>query len=60
MMDWDDLKAKYPRLIPERFGFQCDFGWLSILDRYFAVVDHHTAVRIPDPIDAFRFSLVSL
>jgi hypothetical protein len=39
MKTFDNLKAKYPRLIPERFGFQCDVGWLSILDRYFAVVD---------------------
>lgn len=39
MKTWDELKAKYPRLIPAKFGFQCEIGWLWILDRYFEVVD---------------------
>ncbi|WP_141322223.1 hypothetical protein [Sinorhizobium fredii] len=33
------MKAKYPRLIPRRFGFQCEIGWIGILDAYFEVVD---------------------
>lgn len=39
MESWSDLKAKYPSLIPSRFGFECELGWLKILDRYFEVVD---------------------
>jgi hypothetical protein len=39
MKTWEDLKAKYPRLIPPHFGFQCEIGWIGILDDYFAVVD---------------------
>lgn len=39
MKTWDELKAKYPRLIPPRFGFQCHEGWIGILDAYFAVID---------------------
>jgi hypothetical protein len=44
MMTFDDLKEKYPRLIPTRFGFQCEVGWISILDHYFEVVDR----ELPD------------
>lgn len=44
MKTWDDLRAKYPKLIPERFGFQCELGWLGILDRYFAVIDREMPV----------------
>jgi hypothetical protein len=33
------LREKYPRLIPERFGFECDDGWLGIIDDFLAVVD---------------------
>jgi hypothetical protein len=39
MKTWEDLKAKYPRLIPPHFGFQCEIGWIGILDRYFEVID---------------------
>jgi hypothetical protein len=39
MTTYEELKAKYPRLIPTSFGFQCESGWLDILDRYFEVVD---------------------
>lgn len=39
MKTWTDLKAKYPRLLPTTFMFECHEGWLSILDRYFDVVD---------------------
>jgi hypothetical protein len=37
--NFDDLRAKYPRLIQPDFGFECGVGWLDILDRYFAEVD---------------------
>lgn len=39
MKTWTDLKAKYPRLLPTTFMFECHEGWLSIVDRYFDVVD---------------------
>ncbi|WCK24554.1 hypothetical protein [Agrobacterium pusense] len=39
MKTWEDLKAKYPRLIPPHFGFQCEIGWIGILDAYFEVID---------------------
>lgn len=39
MKSWDELKAKYPRLIPAKFGYQCEIGWIGILDRYFEVLD---------------------
>lgn len=39
MKTWEDLKAKYPRLLRPDFGFQCEIGWYDILDCYFAVVD---------------------
>lgn len=39
MKNWDDLKANYPRLNLMGVGFQCEVGWLWILDAYFAVVD---------------------
>ncbi|AYM66198.1 hypothetical protein G6L68_25270 [Agrobacterium fabrum] len=35
----DFLRAKYPRLIPEVFGFECFDGWLQLLDDFFSVVD---------------------
>ncbi|MEY9831063.1 hypothetical protein ABIA25_002878 [Sinorhizobium fredii] len=39
MKTFEELKAKYPRLIPRRFGFQCEIGWIGILDAYFEIVD---------------------
>jgi len=39
MRTWEDLKAKYPRLLRPDFGFQCEIGWIGILDNYFAVID---------------------
>lgn len=39
MMTFDDLRAKYPRLNLKRVGFQCEIGWIEILDAYFEVVD---------------------
>lgn len=39
MKTWADLKAKYPRLLRPGFLFECHEGWISILDRYFEVVD---------------------
>jgi hypothetical protein len=39
-MTFDDLRAKYPRLIRPNFPFECNEGWVGILDAYFAVVDH--------------------
>lgn len=41
---WDDLRSRYPRLIPEKFGFECELGWLRILDGYFAVIDREMPV----------------
>ena len=38
------LKAKYPDLIPDHFGFECFDGWLQILDDFFAVV----ATELPE------------
>src|SRR3546814_17858789 len=40
MMTFDELRAKYPRLLRPTFHFMCHEGWLGILDAYFAVVDH--------------------
>ena len=39
MKTFDELRAKYPNLIPAKFVFQCHEGWLGILDAYFAVID---------------------
>ena len=39
MMTFDELRAKYPRLLRPNFGFECGIGWLGILDDYFGVVD---------------------
>lgn len=39
MMTFDDLRAKYPRLLRPETHFMCHEGWAAILDRYFAVVD---------------------
>lgn len=33
------LRDRYPRLVPERFGFECEDGWIQILEDFFAVVD---------------------
>jgi hypothetical protein len=38
-MTFDDLRAKYPRILRQTFGFECEVGWIRILDDYFAVVD---------------------
>jgi hypothetical protein len=40
MMTFDDLRAKYPRLLRPTSHFMCHEGWSKILDAYFAVVDH--------------------
>lgn len=39
MKTFDDLKAKYPRLLRPSFHFECHEGWIEILDAYFEVVD---------------------
>lgn len=39
MMTFDDLKAKYPRLLRPTFQFECGIGWIGILDSYFEVLD---------------------
>jgi hypothetical protein len=39
MNSFDDLRAKYPRLIKADFAFECGIGWLGILARYFGEVD---------------------
>lgn len=36
---WKELKLKYPRLVRPGFLFECHEGWVSIVDRYFEVVD---------------------
>ncbi|ANM09254.1 MULTISPECIES: hypothetical protein [unclassified Rhizobium] len=46
-MTFKELKAKYPRLIPQRFGFECHEGWIPILDAYFAVVDRFLPPGVP-------------
>lgn len=38
-MTFDELRAKYPRLLKRDFHFMCHEGWIGILDRYFEVVD---------------------
>ncbi len=38
-MDASALRAKYPRLLPDLFGFECNAGWSDLLDDFFAVVD---------------------
>lgn len=38
-MTFDDLRARYPRLLRPTFHFSCHEGWAGILDAYFAVVD---------------------
>lgn len=60
MKTWADLKAKYPRLIPERFGFQCEIGWLSILDRYFAVIDRELPRGVDYPLRQVKEKLGGL
>lgn len=39
MKTWDELKAKYPRLLRPNIPFMCHEGWVGILDAYFAAVD---------------------
>ncbi|NKJ72668.1 hypothetical protein GFL38_10370 [Rhizobium leguminosarum bv. viciae] len=39
MKTFEELKAKYPRLLRPDFPFMCREGWLGILDAYFEVVD---------------------
>ncbi|AVA21954.1 hypothetical protein [Rhizobium sp. NXC24] len=39
MTTFDELRAKYPRLLRPGFMFECHEGWIGILDRYFAVID---------------------
>ncbi|MGO8024892.1 hypothetical protein [Rhizobium leguminosarum] len=38
MKTFDDLKAKYPRLLRTGFIIECHEGWVGILDDYFAVI----------------------
>jgi hypothetical protein len=38
-MTFEDLKAKYSDLLPADIGFQCERGWVGILDQYFAIVE---------------------
>ncbi len=38
MKSYAELKAKYPRLLTGA-SFECNEGWIRILDEYFAVVD---------------------
>lgn len=35
MGTFDELKARYPTLIPPGFSFECGKGWADILSRYF-------------------------
>ncbi|TCB60133.1 hypothetical protein E0J20_09060 [Rhizobium leguminosarum bv. viciae] len=35
----DIIRQKYPRLLPERFGFECGEGWRQIIEDFFATVD---------------------
>jgi hypothetical protein len=46
MKTFADLKAKYPRLIHPGFLIECHEGWLSILDRYFEVVERELSPKI--------------
>ncbi|RVH69217.1 hypothetical protein CN198_14250 [Sinorhizobium meliloti] len=39
MTDASILCAKYPRLIPDPFGFAYNARWVELLDDFFAVVD---------------------
>lgn len=43
----DALRAEYPRLIPVRFGLECNDGWKQLLEDFFSVVDREL------PADAF-------
>lgn len=38
-MTFDDVRAKYPRLLHPNTHFMCHEGWVRILDDYFAAVD---------------------
>lgn len=41
-MSFDELNKKYARLFGKHgMYFECQEGWTSILDAYFAVVDHY-------------------
>ena len=44
MTTFEELRAKYPRLLRPTFMFECHEGWIGILDRYFAVIDR----ELPD------------
>ncbi|WP_429819091.1 hypothetical protein [Ensifer sp. B1-9] len=39
MMDASDLRAKYPRLVPDPFVFECKAGWLELIEDFLRVVD---------------------
>jgi len=39
------LRAEYPRLIPERFGFECEDGWRQILEDFFALVERELPAK---------------
>lgn len=61
MMTFDELRAKYPRLLRRDFHFMCHEGWSSILDRYFTVVDRelpdgvqYTAKQIKEKLGTLR------
>lgn len=60
MKSWDDLKAKYPHLIPARFGFQCEIGWIDILDKYFEVVNREMPPTATYEIGQIKEKLGSL
>ena len=39
MIETQILRDKYPRLIPNPFGFECNAGWVGLLDEFFAAVE---------------------
>lgn len=53
MMTFEELKAKYTRLIPDGFRFECFEGWVGILDEYFSVVD-----RVLPPVAVYELRQV--
>ena len=60
MKTYDDLKAQYPRLIPAKFGFQCEGGWLRIFDDYFSVVDRELPDGVPYVVKQIKEKLGTL
>lgn len=50
MKTFDELKARYPALIPPSFHFECGKGWTGMLARYFdevvAVLPEGTEFRL--------------